>query len=150
MWNLHISAKNWNKGEISHGWLTPDTGRWRCTAACLHLLIYYTSLCSSSYISFFMWSSPILSTLMFVLLRMYNRVRNSGSPVARGYQICCRATTIGDGSSPVVYHRIWVTDGLIISAGQVSETTQWLPLGWNNCIQLTTSKTSLEQWGQCQ
>ena len=58
-----------------------------------------------------------------------HRVRNSGSPVARGYQNCCRATTIGDSSSPVVYHKIWVTDGLIISAGQVSETTRWLPLG---------------------
>ena len=49
--------------------------------------------------------------------------------VARGYQNCRRSTTIGDSSSLVVYHRIWVTDGLIISAGQVSEPTQWLPLG---------------------
>ena len=62
---------------------------------------------------------------MFVICR----VRNSGSPVAGGYQNCCRATTIGDSSGPVVYHKIWVTDGVIISAGQVSETTQWLPLG---------------------
>ena len=68
---------------------------------------------------------------MYIYVRkiMMIWVRNSGSLVARGYQNCCRATTIGDSSSPVVYHKIWVTDGLIISAGQVSETTQWLPLG---------------------
>ena len=64
----------------------------------------------------------------------YIRVRNSGRPglpeLLLGYYK--NKSTIGDSSSLV----IWITDSLITSAGQVSETIQWFPLGFNNKLYL--------------
>ena len=36
----------------------------------------------------------------------FGRVRNSGSPVARGYQNFARATEVGASGSPVVYPKV--------------------------------------------
>ena len=64
-------------------------------------------------------------------------VRNSGSPglpeLLSGYYK--NKSPIGDSSSSVVYHKIWITESLHTGAGEVSEYSV-VPLGFKNKLYL--------------